>query len=138
MATAILFLLFVMIVRYPVSKVATRFSLPFKRKTMNILQDIPENLQEELFETLLKTKDVTLERIISKGHVTQVGEWYDQEKNEWVLLLAGSATIRFDDGEETEIGPGDYILIPAHRKHQVIKTDTTCETIWLALYYTAS
>lgn len=104
---------------------------------MNILQDIPGDLPEELFETLLKTKDVTLERIVSKGHITPKGEWYDQERDEWVLLLAGSATIHFDDGDLTELRPGDYLLIPAHRKHRVVKTDTFCETIWLALHYTA-
>lgn len=104
---------------------------------MNILQDIPKDLQEELFETLLKTTDMALERIVSKSHITPKGQWYDQEQHEWVLLLAGSATICFDDGEETALQAGDYLLIPAHKRHRVTQTDPSCETVWLALHYTA-
>ncbi len=102
---------------------------------MNLLQNLPKDLQEEIFETILQTKDITLERIISKGHTTPEGEWYDQDQHEWLLLLAGSATILFSDGGEVKLQKGDHLTIPAHSRHRVIKTAKGTETIWLALHY---
>jgi len=48
-------------------------------------------MQDEISETLLKTKDFKLERIVSSGQATPPGKWYDQDTNEWVILLSGSA-----------------------------------------------
>ena len=105
-------------------------------KTINIFSDIPETIPEEIFETILTSKTITIERIISKGHRSEKGFWYNQEKNEWVILLKGAARICFENQENPVcLNPGDYILIPAHCKHQVEWTDPDKTTIWLAVFF---
>jgi cupin 2 domain-containing protein len=102
----------------------------------NIFLDLPEVMIEEISETLLDTRHFKLERIISSGQRTPSGEWYDQETNEWVILLEGSAGLLF--GGETEIRvmrPGDYVHIPAHQRHRVEWTNPDQKTVWLALHY---
>lgn len=102
----------------------------------NLFRGFPENLPQELSETLVKTESFRLERIVSDGQATPVGEWYDQERPEWVVLLSGSAGLRFAEDEEIVVlGPGDYILIPAYRRHRVEWTDPQGKTIWLALHF---
>ena len=105
-------------------------------KRENLFSQIPDSIQDEIYETLLKTGQFRLERIISFGQKTPPGEWYDQEMNEWVVLLKGSAGLLFDGGEEVLVmQPGDSVHIPAHRRHRVEWTDTEQVTIWLALHY---
>jgi cupin 2 domain-containing protein len=100
----------------------------------NILTDLPANLPEELVQLLVSTPNVRIERIISHGHASSEGYWYDQEQHEWVLLVTGRARLRFDD-EEIEMKPGDSFNIPAHKRHRVEWTDPTQPTIWLAIHY---
>ncbi|MHB9041717.1 MAG: cupin domain-containing protein, partial [Melioribacteraceae bacterium] len=64
----------------------------------NIFENFPQNIKEEFFEDIISTKDFKLERIVSEGHSFPDGFWYDQKKNEFVLLLSGSAKISFDSG----------------------------------------
>ena len=93
-------------------------------------------LEEEFFEDMLHTSKFRLERIISKGHATPEDSWYDQEQNEWVLLLQGKAALRFEGTDVLSIlCPGDYLLIPAHHRHRVEWTAADVETVWLALFY---
>jgi cupin 2 domain-containing protein len=100
----------------------------------NIFSDIPENQKAELIETVLQTSNFRMERIVSQGHCSPEGFWYDQDENEWVILLKGSAGIRFEEKEELIVlHPGDYIQIPRHLKHRVEWTDE--ETVWLAVHY---
>ena len=102
----------------------------------NLFADIPDRLPEELFETLLRNPFLKLERIVSRGHATAAGQWYDQAEHEWVLLLKGAAKILFEDRAEPVIlKPGDYIHLPARCRHRVAWTDPENETIWLALHY---
>jgi cupin 2 domain-containing protein len=101
----------------------------------NIFDDIPEDLESEVFEELVAGEGVTIERIISKGQRTPGGDWYDQEKNEWVMVLSGEATLLFDDGISVALKAGDFINIEAHRKHRVEWTPPDVETIWLAVHY---
>jgi cupin 2 domain-containing protein len=102
----------------------------------NIFSEIPHDLPDELFEDIVVTGDVKIERILSEAHSSRPGFWYDQEKNEWVILLRGSAKLSFEDAEETIIlKPGDWLNIPAHRKHRVEWTDPNEKTIWLAVHY---
>ncbi len=103
-------------------------------KSHNLFAGIPEQLPEELFDTLLQRKGVKLERIVSHGHTTAPGEWYDQPQDEWVLLLSGSATLKFDNGKSHHLAPGDYLLIPAQRRHRVEATDEQERSVWLALH----
>lgn len=102
----------------------------------NIFSGIQKQTSEETLETVLRTHQFKIERIISQGHVTAEGEWYDQDKNEWVLVLKGNAGLLFEgDDEAVNLKTGDYVNIPAHRKHRVECTDPEEETIWLAIHY---
>jgi cupin 2 domain-containing protein len=102
----------------------------------NIYSLIPQPLKEELLEILLATKGFRMERIVSDGHSTTPGEWYDQETAEWVILLKGSAALLFEGEKDARImAPGDYLFIPAHKKHRVEWTDGAEKTIWLAFHY---
>lgn len=89
----------------------------------------------ELFETLARTDAVHIERIVSRGHATPHGEWYDQDRPEFVLLVQGAARLAFADGREVELAPGDWLNIPARQKHRVAWTDPDRETVWLAVHY---
>ncbi|OYD14018.1 cupin [candidate division WOR-3 bacterium JGI_Cruoil_03_44_89] len=105
-------------------------------KCNNIFSQIPNSIGEEIFESLLETDRFKLERIISTGQATSSGEWCDQETNEWVILLSGSAGLLFEGETETVVmHPGDYVNIPAHRRHRVEWTDKVERTVWLALHY---
>jgi cupin 2 domain-containing protein len=102
----------------------------------NIFADVPEHLDTELIEILARGAACRLERIVSRGHSTADGQWYDQEWDEWVLLLRGSATLSFaGDSGPTYLAPGDFLLIPAHRRHRVESTAHDQETVWLALHF---
>ena len=105
-------------------------------KVKNIFTALPEDLTLEVFETLLSNDNIKLERIVSKGNSSPKDFWYDQDENEWVLILKGSACIKFvDPVKEVVLKTGDFIDIPAHQKHHVEWTSPKEETIWLALFY---
>ena len=87
----------------------------------------------EYFEEILQAKNVRIQRIISGG---QTSDWYDQEEDEWVLLLKGYASIEFEVNNILELMEGDYIFIPLHCKHKVIKTSSNPPCIWLAIHFT--
>jgi cupin 2 domain-containing protein len=104
----------------------------------NLFADIPKNLSDELFETLLQTSGFRIERIVSRGHCSPKNFWYDQDDNEWVILLKGSAVLRFEDpAEQITMNPGNYLHIERHRRHRVEWTDLGQETLWLAIHYPA-
>ncbi len=105
-------------------------------KVGNIFERLPPESGQEQFNCLLETAGSRLERIVSRGHATPAGEWYDQDRPEWVVLLTGAAGLLIEG--ETEIRvfrPGDYIFIPAHLRHRVEWTQSGVETVWLALHY---
>jgi cupin 2 domain-containing protein len=104
-------------------------------ETGNIYKLIPETGKDEIFETLIKSGSVEIERIISHGHTSPESGWYDQEKSEWVIVFQGVAIIEFENNEKFEFKQGDFINIPAHRKHRVFWTDPNVKTIWLAIHY---
>lgn len=105
-------------------------------KSTNLLRAIPVELPDELSETLLSREDLRIERIVSRGHSSPADFWYDQDQNEWVLVLTGRARLRFAADEEVvELGAGDYLEIAAHRKHRVEWTDPDRDTIWLAVFF---
>ena len=101
----------------------------------NIFKLISNNLDKEVFECLLQNENIKIERIISKGHTSPESGWYDQEQDEWVIVLKGAAVICFEGGEEINFKAGSHINIPAHTKHKVKWTDPKVETIWLAVHY---
>ncbi len=104
-------------------------------KRGNLLADLPDVLPSERIEGLLEISGLRLERIVSTGQATPAGEWYDQESDEWVALLRGSAALRFErEPELLVMGPGDWVEIPAHHRHRVEWTDPAGPTVWLALH----
>lgn len=102
----------------------------------NLFDDIPANLDEERTDTLLRRPGVRIERIVSRGHASPEGFWYDQAEDEWVILLAGAAAIAFEGrGEAARLRPGDYAHIPAHTRHRVVWTEAETDTVWLAVFH---
>ena len=105
-------------------------------KIKNIFRDIPSNIQEEITEKIISSGKIRIERIISRGHASPGDFWYDQEENEWVIVIKGKAKLEFSgENEIVELNKGDYINIPSHKKHRVKWTDPESETIWLAVFY---
>lgn len=94
-------------------------------------QPLPEG---EQFEAIVQNQSLLIERIISAGQTTPEGEWYDQERDEWVILLQGEATLSYADGSQIQLQAGDYLLIAAHQKHRVEYTSSNPPCIWLAVH----
>ena len=101
---------------------------------MNLFANLARPFPAELLTILLDAGDVRIERIVSHGHASPAGFRYDQEQHEWVVVLQGAARIRFEDAI-VEMRPGDFVNIPAHKKHRVEWTTPEEPTIWLAVHY---
>ncbi|MEN6374855.1 MAG: cupin domain-containing protein [Smithella sp.] len=102
----------------------------------NIFENIPGKLPDELSAEIASGNKFKMERILSRRHHSPEGFWYNQDENEWVILLQGSAGLRFAGREELVVlRPGDYVLIPRHLRHRVEWTDPDQDTVWLALFY---
>ncbi|MHB0956912.1 MAG: cupin domain-containing protein [Pirellulaceae bacterium] len=102
----------------------------------NVFADLPGPLPDELCTTLLEAAHVRIERIVSHGHASTDGFWYDQDQHEWVLVLSGAARLRFENGEQVvAMKPGDFLNIPAHQRHRVEWTTPEEPTVWLAVHY---
>ncbi len=87
--------------------------------------------QGELLETLLARGEVRLERIVSAPG-SRSGP-YDQEQDEWVLLLQGRARLRVA-GREVALEAGQSLWLPAHTVHSVLDTSAQPPCVWLALF----
>ncbi|ODT98309.1 MAG: hypothetical protein ABS79_06150 [Planctomycetes bacterium SCN 63-9] len=102
----------------------------------NLYEDLPSHLPDELITTLLEASNVRVERIVSRGHASPEGFWYNQDQHEWVLILKGAARLRFEQGNVVHaMKPGDFVNIPAHARHRVDWTTPDEPTVWLALFY---
>lgn len=101
----------------------------------NLFDAIPADTTEEFFQPILERSDFKLERIVSHAHRTPEGEWYDQAWDEWVMVIKGSAGLLIEGEPEIQLDPGDYILLPAHKRHRVEWTTDQGETIWLAIHF---
>lgn len=95
-------------------------------------QDLP---QQELFEVLLSDQKVLIERVISTGQVTPPEEWYDQDRNEWLIVLQGEGELSYEDGSRIKLTVGNYLYIPARQKHRVEYTTTEPPCIWLTIFF---
>jgi cupin 2 domain-containing protein len=103
---------------------------------MNLLRDLPDGRATEITDALVARPGLRIERIVSFGQASPEGFWYDQDEAEWVLLLTGAASLRFEDEPEARrLGPGDWLEIAAHRRHRVEWTDPAQPTVWLAVFY---
>jgi cupin 2 domain-containing protein len=89
----------------------------------------------EIFEALAESDHALVERIISSGQKTPDGQWLQQDRNEWVMLLKGNARISFADGYDFELNCGDHLFIPRDKKHRVTYTSADPECIWIAFHF---
>ena len=89
----------------------------------------------EVIDAIIAKDAVGIERIVSMGHASPPGFWYDQQTSEWVLVLRGEARLAFENGETIDLKPGDFINIPARRRHRIEWTTPNEPTIWLAVHY---
>lgn len=104
-------------------------------KPQNLLANIPARLDSEQFEPIAHKGSVTIERILSRGQSSPACGWYDQDADEWVLLVEGEAILEFADGRQQRLQKGDHLLIPARCQHRVAWTPANRTTIWLAVHF---
>jgi cupin 2 domain-containing protein len=102
----------------------------------NLFDNLIDDLPDELVEVLAENQHVRIERIVSPGHASPDGFWFDQDEHEWVVVLKGEAKLLCEgDREPIQMKPGDHVLIPAHKKHRVEWTTPNEPTVWLAVFY---
>ena len=102
----------------------------------NLFDHIPADPPDELIETLAAGNHVRIERIVSTGHSSPDRFWYDQDQAEWIVVLRGQARLFFEgDDEPIHLKTGDYVNIPAHKRHRVDWTTPDEPTVWLAVFY---
>jgi cupin 2 domain-containing protein len=101
----------------------------------NLFADIPRAMENEQFADLHAAPGIRIERIVSTGQATPPLQWLEQDWTEWVALLTGAAAIQLEGepGPRT-LEPGDWLLIPARKRHRVEWTDLSSPTIWLAVH----
>jgi cupin 2 domain-containing protein len=102
----------------------------------NLFDIAAELPPEEVVELLATGEGVRIERIISTGQSMPPRDWYDQEQDEWVVLLQGEAVLTDANGESLRLRAGDFRFIPAHRRHRVDYTSANPPCIWLAIHAT--
>lgn len=105
------------------------------RRQGNVFEGIPAALAEEFTERLAGNAGARVERIVSRGHASPPGFWYDQPESEWVVLVSGRARLQFDGGVTVELTTGDHLTIPPHTRHRVEWTTDEEDTIWLAVFF---
>lgn len=86
---------------------------------------------KEQFDTLLKTENLHIEKITSNGQTSS--QWYEQDQDEWVLLLEGEGRLLFEDKREIILKKGEFIHIEKMKRHKV--TYTASPTVWLAIHF---
>jgi cupin 2 domain-containing protein len=103
---------------------------------VNLLTPLPNASEAEAVDILASRPGLRIERIVSLGQASPPGFWYDQDEGEWVLLLAGAASLHFEDEAKPHLlVPGDWLDIAPHRRHRVDWTDPAKVTVWLAVFY---
>ena len=104
-------------------------------KSGNLFAELPDARAHEVLETFLARGGVTIQRIVSHGQATPDGDWYDQDTDEWVVVLIGGAGLEIEgEGSVRELGPGDFVFLPARERHRVAWTSADEPTVWLAIH----
>jgi cupin 2 domain-containing protein len=110
--------------------------MPTMLKHGHFLSDAATGLPDEISEVMLTGRDLRIERIVSHGQASPPGYWYDQDEDEWVMLLEGEATLRIDgDARLLRLTPGMHVHLAAHLRHRVEWTAPDRRTVWLAVFY---
>ena len=97
----------------------------------NLFANLSELSSSEQFLSLFENPFVKIQRIVSESYSSPPGFWYDQDEDEWVIVVRGKATLEFEGGELVRMQEDDYVTIPRHVRHRVQQTDS--KTIWLAV-----
>ena len=105
-----------------------------KKVVHNIFEPAPGRKELEHVDRLLNRPHVSLERIVSNGQRTPRGLWLSQPRDEWVVLLSGSARLTFWKDKKCLMKPGDYVYIPAGLHHRIERTHPKRPSVWLALH----
>lgn len=100
-------------------------------------EGVPADLPEELVTALAEGAGVRIERIVSRGHATPPGEWYEQAEDEFVLVVSGAARLEFGT-HDLELQAGDWVDVSAGVRHRVAWTAPEADTVWLAVFRPAS
>ena len=87
------------------------------------------------YGTVLDSGSFRIERIITSGYTSPEDVWYEQDQDEWIVVLEGAARLRFDGEAAIELGTGDFVNIPAHRRHRIEWTTPDEPTIMLSVHY---
>jgi cupin 2 domain-containing protein len=107
----------------------------FPIAALHLLSALPGDAREEYLETLAANSSVRIERIVSRGHRSEPDFWYDQPRSEFVVLLAGQASLEIQGQGGIELVAGQAVLLPAHCRHRVSQTAADTETVWLAVHF---
>ena len=102
------------------------------RAVRNVFTDLPKQGDREEFSTLFENSSAKVERIVSHSHSSPPDFWYDQDWDEWVVIMRGSATLEFEGNQLVELKEGDCMTIAKHVKHRVART--SAQTVWLAVH----
>ena len=102
----------------------------------NLFSGIPSKLRNERVDDLVASAGLRIERIISTGHASPPGFWYDQPWSEWVVVLSGSAGLLIEgEAQPRALQAGDYLVLAPRQRHRVEWTDAHVPTVWLAVHY---
>jgi cupin 2 domain-containing protein len=104
-------------------------------RTLNLFEGVPERATRELVTEIAARRGARIERIVSTGQATPADAPYDQDHDEWVLLVSGAAGLWIEGEGERRLRPGDHVMIAAHRRHRVTWTSPDEPTIWLAVHF---
>ena len=91
-------------------------------------------LDQERIDLLAEGDELRIERIVSQGHASPPDFWYEQDLDEWVLLLQGEAILRFEHDKVRILRTGDWLFLPAGLRHRVDRTSAGPPCIWLAVH----
>jgi cupin 2 domain-containing protein len=102
----------------------------------NLFANIPRSMPEELIEVLCQSGEMWIERIVSRGHCSPPGFWYDQDDHEFILVVKGQASLTVEGKPKPVVlEEGDWMDIKAHVRHRVEWTAPDQDTVWLAVHY---
>lgn len=98
--------------------------------------EAPVERGSERFDELVSAPGVRVERIVSLAAASPPGHWYDQETDEWVLVVSGAARLEQEEPPTVfDLVPGDWLRIPAGCRHRVSWTAEDEPTVWVAVHY---
>jgi len=98
---------------------------------LNLFTPNLDNAKEEQFDTLFQNASIHIEKITSNGQVSS--QWYEQDRDEWVVLIEGEGKLLFENGSEVSLKKGEHVYIPKMQKHKVIYTSSPA--LWLAVHF---